>query len=236
MKLLILSHPYCGATNFAENLAKDLDHAFYQNPLDNEVPKYVNRDGERYWVPRGYNGLNSSWFDEYIYPNDVPNNTIITHFVKWHKLPGNLYEEQFLNAFIPKFDSVLIIRTDNWEDCWKHHCAAVAQPHENNFWWKKWLLENDVYDYSEDMFDLKIYDKYLRAHNWLKEYSQNHSHASVTTEELYGKYEHTELHELMNSWNINGMMGFSLDSNNEPLKSHTWVNVLNAHNHQFKMW
>ena len=45
MKLLILSHPYCGATNFAENLAKDLDHKFYQNPLDNEVPKYSYKDG-----------------------------------------------------------------------------------------------------------------------------------------------------------------------------------------------
>ena len=85
MKLLILSHPYCGATNFAENLAKDLDHKFYQNPLDNEVPKYSYKGGEKFRVPRGHNNLNPSW-DEYLYPNDVPNNTIITHFVKWHKL------------------------------------------------------------------------------------------------------------------------------------------------------
>ena len=53
MKLLILSHPYNGACNFAAAVAADLGHNYFQLPLDNEVPKKQYLDGNEYDIPKG---------------------------------------------------------------------------------------------------------------------------------------------------------------------------------------
>ena len=118
MKILIVTYPFCGASDLATGIASSLGLKYFQDPLDNTIPLAINhpmeqlmRPGETVYpvrIPRGHN----EWYKNYVegedgykelegynYPDDVPANTIITHNVKWHKFPNNLTEEQFLDKF-----------------------------------------------------------------------------------------------------------------------------------------
>ena len=73
MKLLILSHPYNGACNFASAVASDLSHTYFETPLDNEAPKKQHLDGLEYDIPRGMNP-HTHGLEGYNYPDEIPNN------------------------------------------------------------------------------------------------------------------------------------------------------------------
>tara|TARA_B100001778_G_scaffold334494_2_gene346195 strand:+ start:804 stop:1583 length:780 start_codon:yes stop_codon:yes gene_type:complete len=235
MKILIITHPYCGASDLAVGLSTDLDLAYFQDPLDNTVPLTVNhpmesiymRPGDTVYpvrIPRGYNLHNNTWVDSsdgykelqgYNYPDDVPDNTIITHNVKWHKLPGNLTEEQFIDIFMDKFDHILCLGTDNIENNWKSHCASLAQVKEDNYLWRKWALENNFLgQYVSSMLDEDLKLKHETAQSWLKNYASYQGFNYVKREEIFG-------------WGINSDIDKSkvlIDKLNLPLPEFKWDN------------
>tara|TARA_R100000541_G_scaffold56616_1_gene66145 strand:- start:439 stop:1143 length:705 start_codon:yes stop_codon:yes gene_type:complete len=234
MKLLILSHPYNGACNFAAAVAADLGHNYFQLPLDNEVPKKQYLDGNEYDIPKGM-APQTHGLEGYNYPDEIPINTVVTHFVEWFKLPGNLNEDQFLDAFIPKFDKVLIIRSDDIEFNWKSHCAGLAKEHKNNYWWKKFNLEHAVHPYENDMMDLAIYNKHMNAHNFLVNFTNNNSYPNVTSEELYNNWDESSFGAMINSFDI-GLNGLLKDGNNDHVYKTIWGEVTMCHLNQGWRW
>jgi hypothetical protein len=243
MKLLIISQPYCGATTLGESLAVDLNHKFLQNPLDHEFPKkgavYTEDQVKtEYDYPRGFHPMNGDdpWQNShtgYNFPDDVAFNTIITHFVNWHKLPNSYSEIDFLNVWMPKFDHVLIVKAGDIEFNWKSHCAALAQPHEKNFWWKKHLFESQVFDYEDSHFDQTIKDKHETANNFLTNFIiDNPSIASTTIDELYGLFDEKKLEDLFKSWNF----GWNTVDEKGANWGTIWHHVCCALKAEFKRW
>ena len=173
-KILILSIPYNGATQFAEGIAIDLGYKFFDNPLNHTTPRtWVNDVGFEYTVPRGHTHHNGEYLAEgYDYPDDVPNNTIITHFVNWWNLPSSLSEDSFLTDFRSKFDHTILIRGNNIEYNWKNHLASINQtsPIVNNWMYEKWLHQDQNYEYQDSYYDETIKTKYETAHAYLCQY------------------------------------------------------------------
>ena len=207
MKILIVTYPFCGASDLATGIASSLGLKYFQDPLDNTVPLTINhpteqliKPGETVYpvrIPRGHN----EWYQNYVmneetgygelegynYPDAVPANTIITHNVKWHTLPGNLTEEQFLDVFMDKFNHIIYLGSDNIEDNWKSHCASLYQVKEDNYSWKKWALEhNFLGEYVSSMLNEDIKLKHETAQAWLNNYTNINGWNCVKREELFG--------------------------------------------------
>jgi hypothetical protein len=171
MKLLFLTAPYSGTEYMAELLAKASGHDFIADPMNLEwngastFHTTMNLEtGEIYseqaTTPRPY-----------VFPNDIPANTIVTHNVKWHKLPGNLTEDQFLGDFIGKFDRVIVVRNRRKELNWQRWAASTAQPHEDNILWKQWLAKNcNGFIYEDQWFDQTKVDKINECDSFLESY------------------------------------------------------------------
>ena len=108
MKILFLTYPYLGAEYLAEELANASTHNFIPDPMNlnwygaKTIINKADGDGniiqEEVTYPR-----------KYIFPDAIPENTVVTHNVCWHTLPNNLTETQFLEQFIPK-SVILVIR------------------------------------------------------------------------------------------------------------------------------
>ena len=211
MKILIATFPYCGASDLAMALSSDLGLKYFQDPLDHTVPLTVNhpmeqliKPGETVYpvrIPRGYNIHHYNWVDSsdgykelegYNFPDDVPNNTVITHNVKWHNLPNNYTEEQFLDIFMDKFDHVICLGASNPEINWKSHCASLAQVKEDNYLWRKWALEQDFYnEYEDSMLDEDLKLKHEEAQAWLYNYATYQGFTFVDRDEIFG-YQHND--------------------------------------------
>ena len=234
MKLLILSHPYNGACNFAAAVAADLNHTYLDNPLDNEAPKKQYLDGFEYDIPKGMHPRTHG-IEGYNYPDEIPTNCIMTHFVEWYKLPGNLNETEFLSAFIPKFDKVLIIQSGDVEFNWKSHCAGLSLENKNNYWWKKFNLESDVHPYEDDMMDLAIYNKHMNAHSFLVNFINDNSYPSVTSAELYDNWDESSFGSMIKSFDI-GLNALPRDSENEHMYRHIWGEVTMGKLNQGYRW
>ena len=116
MKILILSFPFCGASALAASLAHTLGYKYFQDPLSLDRPINITHPNEDFvqTIPRGHNLEYNGWdketgFHEYVHPNEVEDNTIITHNVLWHKLPSNQNEATFLSHFRAKFDYIICL-------------------------------------------------------------------------------------------------------------------------------
>ncbi len=72
MKILIVTYPFCGASDLATGIASSLGLKYFQDPLDNTVPLTVNhpteqliKPGETVYpvrIPRGHN----EWYQNYV--------------------------------------------------------------------------------------------------------------------------------------------------------------------------
>jgi|TARA_B100000780_G_scaffold277089_1_gene247027 hypothetical protein len=204
MKILILTFPFCGASDLAEGIAGDLNYKYFQDPMDITVPLSIMHHHEKVTtgldhpvlIPRGHSFYNHSLTDAgngsdklegYDYPDVVQENTVITHNVKWHKLPGNDSEEAFLAKFISKFDEVIALGTTTPEINWKSHCASLDVVKEDNYLWKKWALENNHYlEYKDSMLDNDLKIKHETAQAWLQNYAYNGGIPYVTRDEMFG--------------------------------------------------
>tara|TARA_B110000196_G_C21126778_1_gene656254 strand:+ start:337 stop:1053 length:717 start_codon:yes stop_codon:yes gene_type:complete len=238
MKLLILSHPYNGANALGTSIARDLDHDFIQTPLDNEAPKMRHIDGVDYFIPRGHNNDARS-FDGYNYPDEVPNNTVITHFVKWFKLPdanGKLTDENtFLNDFVTKFDKVLILKSGNIEFNWKSHCAALVKEDKNNYWYKKHNLEYEIHPYEDDMMDIAIYDKHLGAHNYLQQFDLETEYPSILSTDLFETFDEGEFGDMIKDLDI-GLGNMPKNSDGEHMYANLRRDIMLSHLNEFHRW
>lgn len=179
-KILILSTPYNGSTHFAECLVSDNGYCMFDQPLDNTTPKkWIDPYGGDWNVPRGHSLINNWKYNKYEidglvgynYPDNVPDNTVVTHFVNWHKLPNSHSETSFLEDFIPRFDNVLILRCEDISWNWKQHLAAINQDNNGNWFWLKYLHQSQNYEYQDSYYDEEIKNKYEKSHNFLVQYS-----------------------------------------------------------------
>jgi len=171
MKLLFLTTPYSGTEYMAELLAKASGHNFIADPMN------LNWNGATTF----YSTMNLETGEPvreevvtprpYVFPNDIPANTIVTHNVKWHNLPDNLTEDQFLGDFIGKFDRVIVVRNRRKELNWKRWAASTAQPHEDNILWEIFLAKNcNAYIYEDQWCDQAKIDKIDECEALLESY------------------------------------------------------------------
>ena len=194
MKILILSFPFCGASALAASLAHTLGYKYFQDPLSLDRPINITHPNKDFvqTIPRGHNLEYNGWdketgFHEYVHPNEVEDNTIITHNVLWHKLPSNQNEATFLSHFRAKFDHIICLGSTNVEINWKSHCASLEAVKENNYFWKKWALEHNHYNtYTDSMLNEDLRDKHIAAHTFLSNYIIDTGTPSINREELYG--------------------------------------------------
>lgn len=172
MKILFLTYPYLGAEYLAEVLAKASNHNFIPDPMN------LNWDGGSTFINKsdGDGGViqeAKTFPRNYIFPNSIPENTVVTHNVCWNTLPKNLTETQFLEQFIPKFDKVVVLRTRRKELNWKRWAASTNQPHENNIQWEWFLAKNCnhyIKEYEDSLFDQAKVDKINECDSFLESY------------------------------------------------------------------
>lgn len=204
MKILFLTYQFCGATQLAEGLAKDLGYTFIEDPMSLIFSK------KRYIAVKNGDDEQSTQQEidrerPYIFPNDVPNNTIVTHNVKTHKLPGNRTEDQFLAEFEPKFDKVIIIRRNDVEMSWKLKCVAERMILHNSSTWREFMYhdigfhidriiladrneEADVDLWDDSWIDNDIKNSITNAHIWLDNYGRDNNKIVSYTEDLTYNY------------------------------------------------
>jgi len=204
MKILFLTYQFCRATQLAEGLAKDLGYTFIEDPMSLIFSK------KRYNAIKNGDDEQSNQHEidrerPYIFPNDVPDNTIVTHNVKTHKLPGNRTEDQFLAEFEPKFDKVIIIRRNDVGMSWKLKCVAERLILHNSSTWREFIYhdigahvdrivladrneEADVDLWDETWVDEDIKNQITQAHIWLDNYGRDNNKIVSYTEDLTYNY------------------------------------------------
>lgn len=205
MKVLLLTYPYQCVHQFGKHLADCIDHNFIEDPMDISLPtKYT----------RYYDDLKTeiTRSRDYIFPNEVPDNTIISHNVDWHKLPGNRTEEQFLNDWTGSFDKVIAITTTNLTSSTKNYIASDYFVEKNNGYWKKWARENgghlreklQDYELSEYWDNDKLNDL-ESSHNFLITYSlDNNITSSISDEFIHHSASFEDVNAVINSWDLPG--------------------------------
>lgn len=193
MKILVLSYPYHGAYGLCSSIAGGLNYSFIDDPMDLEWHGATQFAGQHdpdtgiiekveYQNPRPY-----------IFNNDIPDNSIFLHYVKWHNLPGNKSEEEFLGEWVDKFDRIIALRSNNLEKNWKRWCAWKNQPHENNSHWVRHLKLNcDFYDYKDSYYDQTCVDKITDADTFLESYINTNSNVVSSIIQNMQKQEATE--------------------------------------------
>lgn len=239
MKILFLTYQFCEVQQIAGALAKDLGYTFIEDPMSLifSKKKYVavkNGDDEQ------SNQHEFTRERSYIFPNNVPDNTIITHNVKTHKLPGNRTEEQFLAEFMPKFDKVIIIRRKDYTLSWKLKCVAERLILHNNSTWREFMYhdigfhidriiladrneEADVELWDETWVDEDIKNQITQAHIWLDNFGRDNNIITSYTEDL--TYDYTleqaktsgEINEKISTWGIDSVFSGIV----EDIENHT---------------
>lgn len=198
MKILILSYPYHGAYNLCEAISYSLGYTFINDPMDlNYHGASGVYEGNEYVHPRPY-----------IFPNDVPNNSLTLHFVKWHQLPGNRTETQFLEDW-NLFNKVISIRSNNLETNWKTYCASKAAALENNIEWERYAQMNSFYgDYKDSHYDQACVDKITAADSFLASYASENDITETIIQDIQKQSaaENNKNPEVLNNeferWNI----------------------------------
>ena len=181
MKILFLTYPYLGAEYLAEELANASNYNFIPDPMNlnwygaKTIINKADGDGniiqEEVTYPR-----------KYIFPDAIPENTVVTHNVCWHTLPNNLTETQFLEQFIPKFDKVICLRKRDLTLNWKRWAVSVNQPHEDNFYWDMHLAKNCnlyIQSYEDSHYDQAKVDKINECDLFLENYYDTNGSAFV---------------------------------------------------------
>jgi hypothetical protein len=109
MRILILSLPFHGIEEIGKAIARDTDKTFISDPMNldyyGQGIRHYYHNGDEIVYQEG--GIERP----YIFDNDVPNNTIITHYVGMNKLPNLYTEVEFLDAWAPKLDTIVGIKS-----------------------------------------------------------------------------------------------------------------------------
>lgn len=229
MKILFLTYQFCEAQQIAGALANDLGYTFIEDPMSLIFSK------KRYVALKVADDHQHNQHEidrkrPYIFPNDVPDNTIVTHNVKTHKLPGNRTEDQFLAELMPKFDKVIIIRRKDYTLSWKLKCVAERLILHNSSTWREFMYhdigfhidriiladrneEADVELWNETWVDEDIKNQITQAHIWLDNFGRDNNIITSYTEDLSYDYNleisktHNQINEIVSTWGIDSIFG-----------------------------
>lgn len=237
MKILFLTYQFCEAQQIAEAFAKDLGYTFIEDPMSLifSKKKYV---AVKVADDHQHNQHEINRERPYIFPNNVPDNTIMTHNVKTHKLPGNRTEEQFLAELMPKFDKVITIRRNDYTLSWKLKCLAERLILHNSSTWREFMYhdigfhidriiladrneEADVELWDETWVDEDIKNQITQAHIWLDNFSRDNNIITSYTENLTYDYNlelgktHNQINEIVSTWGVDSIFsGITFDVEN----------------------
>mgnify|MGYP003624821220 FL=1 len=170
MRILILSVPFLGVEEIGKAISLDLGYTnFVSDPMNLDfygttIRHYYHNGDEIVYMEGGIER-------PYIYPNDVPDNSVFTHYVGHNKLPGNLTEDEFLSQWGAKFDKIVAIKSNNLEIGWKRWCSSGAQEDNNNVQFEMYHKQHcGKYLYEDSHFDQAIVDKLTTQHTLLENY------------------------------------------------------------------
>ena len=169
MRILILSLPFHGIEEIGKAIARDTDKAFISDPMNldyyGQGIRHYYHNGDEIVYQEG--GIERP----YIFNNDVPNDTIITHYVGMNKLPNLYTEAEFLDAWSVQFDTIVGIKSTNLELAWKRWLASDSQENMGNLQYKMYHRQHcNNYQYEDAMYDQAVVDKLEAASNTLDNY------------------------------------------------------------------
>ena len=211
MKLLVLTYPFCGGHSLVEELAIDAGVYFIQDPMNISLSKnhsfYSNQGNGNFDIIQ-YTG---SVPRPYIFPDAVPDNTIITHNVGQHKLPGNRTEVQFLNDWTGSFDKVIGIVSENREDNAKIYSMYNHLVERNNSEWKKAAIKEanvQMGNYDDSYYSASLKTELDGYHNTLANYVSSNNIVTSSTQELFvTSSSPTDINNIIDTWGISSMWG-----------------------------
>lgn len=221
MKILLLTYPYHSVHHFGEKLADSLGYEFICDPMDISVSLTGsgwkrNDEGNMEFISEHLHPRS------YIFPNAVNDDTIISHNVKWHKLPGSRTEEQFLNDWTGSFDKVIAITTNDLTGSAENYCAVEYYTNTNNSNYKRYIRENsghfrqEIRLVTESWWDNDKLTELESAHSFLTTYVSNNSITSSVSDDFMGTDKTIQdLNNVIDSWDIpewNSITTSSFDS------------------------
>jgi hypothetical protein len=183
MRILILSLPFHGIEEIGKAIARDTDKTFISDPMNldyyGQGIRHYYHNGDEIVYQEG--GIERP----YIFDNDVPNNTIITHYVGMNKLPNLYTEVEFLDAWAPKFDTIVGIKSTNLERAGKRWMAADSQENMGNIQYKMYHRQHcNEYQYEDGMYDQAIVDKLTSASNTLDSYLSLKGYSQINVQDI----------------------------------------------------
>ena len=216
MKILLLTYPYQCVHQFGKQLADSMGYTFVEDPMDislaTKYVRYENNGNLKVEVTRSR---------DYIFPNTVPNDTIISHNVKWHpKLPGNRTEEQFLNDWTGSFDKVIALTTTNLTSSTKNYIATEYFVDNNNTAWINYARENGGH-LREKLQDLEFDDYWdndkladlQSSHNFLVTYSiDNNITSSHSDSFIHHTASWEDVNTAISAWDLPDWVNISTSS------------------------
>ena len=211
MKLLVLTYPFCGAHSMMKELAQDANVNFIQDPMNISLSKnhsgYLNQGNGKFDVIQ-YTG---SVPRPYVFPNAVPNNTIITHNVGQHKLPGNRTEVQFLNDWTGSFDKVIGIVSEDREDNAKMYSMYNHLVERNNSEWKRAAVSeagSEMWRYDNSYYSSSLKTELDDYHTTLVNYASANNITTSSTQELFvDACTPSDINNVTDTWGIGSIWG-----------------------------
>ena len=195
MKVLILTYPYCGGMEVGRSIASDCNYKFIYDPFEVRPLNYEDHNGDIHTLERGYE-----------YGDVVEDNTLMVQNVGWHpRNPQNLDHTPFLNGLRGRFNRVFCLMTDHIEFNWKLYCSSEHREDGENYWWKKWNLEN-CYEYKEEHFNSSHKSRIINAHNTLSAYKDLYNLPVIKRENIFPQHDGEESENLnLNPAGLNSM-------------------------------
>lgn len=183
MRILILSLPFMGMDKLGKAIARDKGYEFIADPMNLDYygtfTRYYYHDGNSMVYKEG--GV----IRPYIFGEDVPDGTIMTHYVGANKLPKNLDENGFIDQLSVQFDRVVAFKSNNLETHWKRWCAAVQSYKVNNNFKNHFLKLNAAHlTYQDSDYNQELVDKIINGHDALEAYVNRSGISSIVIQDI----------------------------------------------------
>ena len=233
MKILLLTYPYQCVHQFGEDLATSMGYTFIEDPMDISLALTASGPNEAGIMTEYTRSI------DYVFPNAVPDDTIISHNVNWHsKLPGNRTEEQFLNDWTGSFDKVIALTTTNLTSSAKNYiatkwCNLEKFNKENTLW--EWYTRHDGGRLRDELNGLEFDDYWddsklveLRdSHNFLVTYSIDNNITSSNSDSfIHHTSSYEDVNTAISAWDLPDWTNITTSS---LLSGSNYHNVLMSH-------
>ncbi len=216
MKILLLTYPYHSVHYFGKTLAQVMNYDFIQDPMDISLSI-----SSSYWEEDGYHeGVRPR---PYIFPDNINDNTIVTHNVKWHKLPGNRTENTFLNDWTGSFDKVIALTTNDLSSSAEVYFTTDYYTNVNNTAYKEFIRNNSGYYRNNLAYqdDINVWDdaklnKLEECHEFLDNYILYNNITSSVTDDFIGTHiTKDHINSVVNTWGLDDWEDISFENSND---------------------